>query len=49
MTDSFDASEAGNLERETQLLEQGVDKNQVGGVWDATSKGRTGTRPLIQA
>ena len=39
MTDLFDAAEAGNLERVRLLLEQGVDKNQIGGLWKETALG----------
>ena len=39
MTDLFDAAEAGNLERVRLLLEQGVDKNQIGGLWKETAIG----------
>ena len=37
MTDLYDAALAGDLERVTLLVEQGVDKNQVGGMFDDTA------------
>ena len=37
MTDLYDAAEVGDLERLILLVEQGVDKNQVGGDYDDTA------------
>ena len=37
MTDLYDAAEDGDLERVTLLVEQGVDKNQVGGEYGTTA------------
>ena len=36
MEDLYDAALAGDLEQVTLLVEQGVDKNQVGGIWGDT-------------
>ena len=37
MTELFDAAEIGNLKQVMLLLEQGVDKNQIGGYWNETA------------
>jgi ankyrin repeat protein len=37
MTDLYDAANDGDLERVTLLVEHGVDKNLVGGLYDQTS------------
>ena len=37
MTELYDAAGKGNLERVTLLVEQGIDKNQVGGEYEQTT------------